>query len=54
VLPVQLTLTLLAVLAEALTPVGVLGGGIFGVVTLAATDWADTLGGLAVSKASIA
>jgi hypothetical protein len=52
VLPDHFTFTLVELLAEALTPVGVLGAGILEVVALAALDWADTFGGLALSKAS--
>jgi hypothetical protein len=43
---------LLELTAVAVTPVGVVGVGVFGVVTLAALDWAETFGGLALSKAS--
>jgi hypothetical protein len=53
VLAVQLRVTLVALSALAVTPVGVVGVGVFGVVTLAALDWADTFGVLALSKASM-
>jgi hypothetical protein len=44
---------LVELLAVAVTPVGIVGVGVFGVVTLPALDWADTFGGLALSKASM-